>query len=74
MNKFTKTYDSTIENCLFTILILNDIVLKIIFVIYKSFSNFDSIGYRWGTIQKNMSFFVEYKHQHLVSSRSPLLY
>ena len=33
MNKFTKTYDSTIENCLFTILILNDIVLKIIFVI-----------------------------------------
>jgi len=33
MNKFTKTYDVTIENCLFTILILNDIVLKIIFVI-----------------------------------------
>ena len=33
MNKFTKTYDLTIENCLFTILILNDIVLKIIFVI-----------------------------------------
>ncbi len=33
MNKFTKTYDVTIENCLFTILILNDIVLKINFVI-----------------------------------------
>lgn len=33
MNKFTKTYDVTIENCLFTILILSDIVLKIIFVI-----------------------------------------
>ena len=33
MNKFTKTYDVTIENCLFTILILNDILLKIIFVI-----------------------------------------
>ena len=33
MNKFTKTYDVTIENCLFTILILDDIVLKIIFVI-----------------------------------------
>ena len=26
MNKFTKTYDVTIENCLFTILILNDYV------------------------------------------------
>ena len=33
MNKFTKTYDVTIENRLFTILILNDIVLKINFVI-----------------------------------------
>ena len=33
MNKFTKTYDVTMENCLFTILILNDIVLKINFVI-----------------------------------------
>ena len=33
MNKFTKNYDVTIENCLFTILILNDIVLKINFVI-----------------------------------------
>lgn len=33
MNKFTKTYDVTIENCLFTILIFNDIVLKINFVI-----------------------------------------
>ena len=33
MNKFTKTYDVTIENCLFTFSILNDIVLKIIFEI-----------------------------------------